>query len=363
MDKETLRELVKRETKKVGEDFDFFNQGSEDSKINDHENQARPGMPLFSRTQVQDTLRRTSQPKLKDELKNLLKEVYWKPYAQIQNDTFQKLNALEKQFPNFSEVIQLCRTNLTLNNLEKPGILKLPPMLLSGPPGVGKTLFMQSLTEVLGTTFYSLDMSKLTSGFVIGGGTSTWADSKPGFISDSLRKSTFANPMIMLDEVDKASSGHHYDPLGPFYSLLEEHTAKGFVDEFLEIPMDASGVLWVATANYPELIPDPILSRMQVIEIKKPDIKQARAITQSIYQNLLRDNVWGKHFNPKLGDYVVKELAQFTPRDIRQKLKTALGHAIYRSGGKLRPIIVTQQDIPKASKKKEDRGMGFLAKF
>lgn len=82
------------------------------------------------------------------------------------------------------------------------------------------------------------------------------------------RKSRYANPVLMLDEIDKVSSDSRHNPLGPMYSLLEKHTAKRFVDEYLGVPFDVSNVIWIASANYVERIPEPIRSRM--IESKLP---------------------------------------------------------------------------------------------
>ena len=80
----------------------------------------------------------------------------------------------------------------------------------------------------------------------------------------------YANPVMVVDEIDKARSEHAYDPLGALYSLLEIDTAGAFTDEFAEVAIDASQVIWVATANDEREIAEPILNRMNVFEIVAP---------------------------------------------------------------------------------------------
>lgn len=362
MAKESLRDLLKTQTT-VRHDADFiFNQAGylpPNNLISDKQR-----FELFNHEEVIKLLNFTQSDKQKAVLKTMLKEPSMRPLATIDDDVLHQLDGLESQFPNFSEVISLCKTNLLLNSLDSPGIIQLPPLLLAGPPGLGKTLFMHTLANRLGTNFFSLDMSTISSGFIISGGNCSWENSKPGFISDSLRKSKYANPIIMLDEIDKVLGKSQYDPLGPFYSLLEEHTARRFVDEYIEVPMNASAVMWVATANNIEHIPAPILSRMRVFDIPSPTMQQARVIAQSVYKDLLKDNAWGRHFAYQLTETVLEKLVALPPRQMRLCLKEAMGQSICRSGGKYRPIIITPKDIrPMVNKRQEQRGMGFLAKI
>lgn len=362
MHKKTVKDFMEEQSKKAADDFSHANLKSQQAPADARAKSDIPGLQIFNPIHIKDRRDASHKSRLRDELDSLSEEPLWKPFSRIHSNTLEKLDALEAGFPNFSMVVRLCRTNITLCNLEKPGILQLPPMLLSGPPGIGKTLFMESLSKALSTPFFSLDMSTISTGFIISGGTSAWSDSKPGFISESLRKSTSANPIVMLDEIDKVSGSLQFDPLAPFYSLFEEHTAKRFVDEFLEIPMNASGVIWVATANYPEQIPAPIRSRMRVIEISPPDESQAAAVARSVYQSILVENRWGKHFNPALNDDVLRTLVALPPRQMRQSLREAMGQAVLRSGDHHRPVNLIEKDIPEPDRRSQrTRGIGFLA--
>ena len=214
---------------------------------------------------------------------------------------------------------------------------------------------------MLGTDFFSLDFASVSSSFVVAGGYSSWMDSKPGFVSKSIRKSTYANPIFMLDEIDKVTTDSRHNPLGPMYGLLERHTAKHFVDEYLEIPFDVSFVIWIASANYPEQIPEPIRSRMIEIAIHPPTTAQARAIICSIYDELLNMNAWGKHFATKLDKKVIDKLSTLSPRLVRIQLENALANAVQRSPANKRPIVVIPKDVTIASNRTKSRGIGFMA--
>lgn len=319
------------------------------------------GLYIYSHNELGRAIKREFRSTRKDILKSLYKEESWKPFATITDTLINELDKLGQQFSNFKEVIDLYMRHLYLFRLESPEVINLPPLLLSGPPGVGKTRFMSEIAKVMGTDFYSLDFSTVSSGFVLNGGNSSWSDSCPGFISESIRKSRYANPIIMLDELDKVSSDSRFDPIGPLYGLLESHTAKKYKDEYLDIPMNLTGVIWVATANDPSRIPTPIRSRMIEIEISPPSPEQSRNIVNAIYKELLNTHSWGKHFSDTLDDAIIDAFACYPPRLIKIQLEKALANAAYRSKAKDRPICIIPVDIiADVHKKDKHRGIGFL---
>ncbi|WP_417535155.1 AAA family ATPase [Methylophaga sp.] len=366
MSKKSLRELI-------NEDLAYIKQStSSDEGDNDlYEFEDIDDLPpngtgiyIFKHGDVVSAIKREFRSSRKDILRSLYKESSWKPFAIIEANLVSKLDDLGNQFANFKEVIELCQRNLHLFRLATPEIISFPPILLTGPPGVGKTRFMSELAQVLGTDFFSLDFSTLSSGFVLNGGSSSWSDSQPGFISESIRKSRYANPVIMLDEIDKVTADTRFDPLGPLYGLLESHTACRYRDEYLDIPMNLSGVLWVATANEPDRIPAPIRSRMIKIKIDAPDPEQSRSIVKAIYKELLSNYPWGKHFSLELDEAIVDQFAGCPPRLMKLELEKALAKAAYRTDTKDRPICIHSKDVENdAHNKKEKRGMGFLAKI
>lgn len=131
----------------------------------------------------------------------------------------------------------------------------------------------------------------------------------------------------MVDEIDKASGDAQYDPLGSLYSLLEHDTAQNFVDEFAEVPIDASQVIWITTANHERAIPEPIRNRMNTYEIAPPNLDQARKIGMHLYKSILGEHDWGNRFDPEPADDTLDVLSRMVPRDMRRALVTAFGNA------------------------------------
>src|SRR5206468_9581908 len=166
---------------------------------------------------------------------------------------------------------------------DAPDGLEITPMLLLGPPGIGKTHFARQLAELLGTGMSLVPMSSMTAGWLLSGASSQWKGAKPGKVFEALVEGQYANPVIVVDEIDKASADAQYDPLGALYGLLEHDTAESFIDEFAEVAIDASQVIWIMTANDDRCIPEPILNRMNVFQIDAPSHDQARTIARNLY--------------------------------------------------------------------------------
>jgi ATP-dependent Lon protease len=236
------------------------------------------------------------------------------------------IDALIDELPNFAEPLDDIRRQLALC-LSSDDPLELEPMLLLGDPGIGKTHFARRLARLLGTGYQFIGMSSLTAGWILSGASAQWKNAKPGKVFDALVNGDYANPVIVVDEIDKAGGDAQYDPLGSLYTLLEHDTATEFTDEFAEVPIDASDVVWIATANQAHGIPDPILNRMNVYSIEKPDAEGARRIAQSIYNELRSEHSWGKAFPINLGDEALDRVARLAPREMRRMLLGAFGNA------------------------------------
>lgn len=234
-------------------------------------------------------------------------------------------DALQDACPNFKPVIDDIRKHTTLAIAGNEPV-QFIPILLLGEPGVGKTHFAKCLAQALGTGFEFVSMSSLTAGWILSGASSQWMNAKPGKVARSLVEGEFANPLIALDEVDKAGGDARYDPMGALYTLLEQDTAVHFKDEFIEVAVNASHILWVATANDEATIPEPILNRMNVYAIERPDRDGAMRIARALYREILAAHSWG--FDPEtLDNEVLEKLADIPPRDMRKLLLDAFGNA------------------------------------
>src|SRR4029078_2947366 len=141
---------------------------------------------------------------------------------------------------------------------------------------------------------------------------------RPRKLGEMLLEAKYETPVVVLDEVDKAGGDARYDPMGALYSLLERDTALHFKHKFSDVDMAASHILWVATANDESAIPEPILNRMNVYEIERPDAEGSPMIAIAVYREILDAHRWP--FPPEPSEAVLEKLAAIPPRDMRKLL-------------------------------------------
>jgi ATP-dependent Lon protease len=259
------------------------------------------------------------------------------------------IDALINDLPNFAEPLEDIRRQLVLS-LAGDDALDLEPILLLGDPGIGKTHFARRLANLLGTGYNFIGMSSLTAGWILSGASAQWKNAKPGKVFDALVNGDYANPVIVVDEIDKAGGDQQYDPLGSLYTLLERDTACEFVDEFAEVAIDASDVVWIATANDARAIPEPILNRMNVYSIEPPDAEGSRRIAACIYRELREEHSWGRLFPVELDADALDRLAKLKPREMRRVMLTAFGNAKLAGRHEVRADDISEERIARKAR-------------
>ncbi len=281
--------------------------------------------------------------------------------ATLDTSIFEGLESLRVKFPNFSSAIDFYKEQFALSLLTDDKAFSATPLLISGPPGIGKTAFCHALAKLVSTHFELISMSTVTAGFVLGGMSSSWADGKPGKVVEALARGKKANPLIVIDEIDKASGNAKFDPLGSLYQLLEKETSSVFIDEGLEIATNCALIVWIATANYPEKIAEPILSRFTVIDVAAPQDDHMKQVLASIYSNIRKNHSWGDKLSETLSVSVIDKIisSSLEPRLVQQALIRACGKAVLRSdpkaAGDLFEIIADDLELPKRQSVKRSK--------
>ena len=265
------------------------------------------------------------------------------------------IDALERDFPHCSEVTALLRRRIALAHCCPSPTLRLPPLLLSGAPGCGKTALAKRIAALLAVPLAEIDMATVHTSFTVVGLDVGYATGRPGRLWEVLQNECMS-PVVVLDELDKArSEGTGDDVVGFLYGLLEPVTARRFTDAAVGLAMDASKISWIATCNDVRAIDAAILSRFTRIEVPLPTAEEMRAVIDSIHRDLMSTADWAAWFEQPLSNEVVTALAALSPRAVMGAIEDA-----YASAATAGRHVVIAADVRSSRSPRWQRPIGFI---
>ncbi|MDP3602379.1 MAG: AAA family ATPase [Bosea sp. (in: a-proteobacteria)] len=237
--------------------------------------------------------------------------------------------------------------------------LRLDPCVLLGPPGVGKTFYARRLSQAFGVATLTIPMNLVTDrGSWFSGLAPVWRASAPGKIAQLLLDSNCASPVVVIDEIEKASPINPTEtPINVLHSLLERENASCFTDEFLEVPLRADHIIWIATANDLSPLPASIVDRLIAFEVTL-EMGQMLAIQRSLFNEA--NAATGGLFDPPTDELLEQVLAQ-TPRAMSRLWPIAFGFACAASRRHVsRADLFQAENVLKLGRERKSR-IGFLS--
>lgn len=267
------------------------------------------------------------------------------------------LGLVRTRCPGFEPVIDLIIRSAVLS-MRTGTPIAVPPLMLHGAPGTGKTRASRQIAEALGTEIHAINcaVNSDAQGLVVGHPTS-WKAARMGQLTEAMAMGTTAQPIILLDELDKLVTHRDEKPFNTLLTVLEPENSRALVDEFVRVEFDLSGAIFIATANDIGALPDFILDRLLTFFIAPHRCDALLAVTRLIAEGIVCELQGGVAVP---SDDVLTRAARHNPRRLGKLLRLAFGYAA--AGGRAALTIadiVAAEELVTASP--QTQPIGFLA--
>ncbi len=276
-------------------------------------------------------------------------ELPWSKLSQDNLDLDQAQKILDRDHYDLEKVKRRLIEYLAVRKLNPQG--HGPILCFLGPPGVGKTSLGQSIADALGRKFVRMSLGGIRDEAEIRGHRRTYIGSMPGRIIQELRRAGTRNPVMMLDEIDKIGADFRGDPASALLEALDPRQNNTFSDRYLDVPFDLSQVLFIATANYMDGVPEPLRDRMEVISLpgyterEKLEIAKRYLVRRQLEENGLKPEQceWeDEAFRRIINDYTHEAGVRELERQIGAVCRAVAAQV---ARGKAECIIITPERV------------------